>query len=178
MRRKTPALKLLPMTPWRRTSARHNDSTRKGCRALETMGISQAFLTRNYCTSTTSSSSQSNGNKPNPPHQQLPATHPSYYKPSGNPGTIGHQLYTTTRHNPTYTKATSTSRHSNPTTANREAPDSSSVPHQCNTNPNQPPDNYLSPWGDHFQQPKPPNLLNMLPELQQLANLSKSSKKQ
>jgi len=30
-RRKTPALKLPLMTPWRRTLARHNDSTRKGC---------------------------------------------------------------------------------------------------------------------------------------------------
>jgi len=65
-----------------------------------------------------------------------------------------------------------------PTIEHGEAQDNPPTPPQPNLNPIQPPDNYLSPWGDHFQQPKPPNLLNMLPELQQLANLSKSSKKQ
>jgi len=45
----------------------------------------------------------------------------------------------------------------NPITENGKAQDNSSVPQQANTNPNQPLDNYLSPWCDHFQQPKPPN---------------------
>jgi len=44
-----------------------------------------------------------------------------------------------------------------PTTVNGEAPNNASVPHQPNPNHNQPMDNYLSPWGDHLQQPKPPN---------------------
>jgi len=44
-----------------------------------------------------------------------------------------------------------------PTTGNGKAPDIASVPHQPNPNHNQPMDNYLSPWGDHLQQPKPPN---------------------
>jgi len=113
------------------------------------------------------------------PETTTPALHP----PRANPTATNHTLptnnsqqhtqvttnpqailayWTTNRTQPTGTtpntcrqQAQATIQH--PTTVNGEAPDNASSTHQPNPNHNQPMDNYLSPWGDHLQQPKPPN---------------------
>ena len=145
---------------------------------LETMGISQASWTRNYHTGTTKPPGQPNSNKPNNQTQHLPEQHTNQHKPSGKPSTMEYQPYTTIRHNPKHTKAPNTSRYANPDhrtwQGSRQPLNTTATQHQPHPATRQLPITMgrLLPVTETTQ-----HLLRLPPELQRLANVSKSAKK-